>query len=207
MYCFIQTVSSIRQVRKRKGWSMQYNYLIRRKVLSLFGAQFHIYNPQQQLIGYCKQKAFKLKEDIRIYSDETQSCEILHIQARNIIDFSACYDVIDSQTGMVLGAWRRKGFTSLIRDNWELLDVAGNVIGQLKEDSLGLALIRRLVCGLIPQKYDLVNMNGIQVRYSQCFNPFVFKLGVSINPVFSIHPYLILAGGILLAAIEGRQNN
>lgn len=46
-------------------------YTIRRKVLKLFGAAFHIYNPAGAVVGFCKQKAFKLKEDIRVYTDET----------------------------------------------------------------------------------------------------------------------------------------
>ncbi len=45
------------------------HYTIRRKVLKIFGAAFHIYDPHGNLAGYCKQKAFKLKEDIRIYTD------------------------------------------------------------------------------------------------------------------------------------------
>ena len=36
------------------------------EVLKIFGAAFHIYDPHGALVGYCKQKAFKLKEDIRM---------------------------------------------------------------------------------------------------------------------------------------------
>src|SRR6185503_13579603 len=43
-------------------------YMIRRKVLTLFGAQFHIYNAEGKVVGFSKQKAFKLKEDIRVYT-------------------------------------------------------------------------------------------------------------------------------------------
>lgn len=185
---------------------MAYDYLIRRKVFTFLGQEFHIYNPQQQLIGFCRQKAFKLKEDIRIYSDTSNRYEILSIKARNIIDFSACYDVVDSVSGCYLGAWRRKGWSSMIRDRWEMLDCNGNVVAELNEDSMGLALIRRLLCNLIPQSYDLTNMYGVQASYKQRFNPFIFKIEVKISPAFQLHPYLILAGGILLAAIEGRQN-
>ena len=51
-------------------------YLIRRKILKLLGGAFHIYNAQQQVVGYSELKAFKLKEDIRLYTDETMSQEI-----------------------------------------------------------------------------------------------------------------------------------
>ena len=42
------------------------NYMIRRKVFRIFGGAFHIYDPAGQVVGYSKQKAFKLREDIRL---------------------------------------------------------------------------------------------------------------------------------------------
>jgi hypothetical protein len=189
----------------KKGGAMAYNYLIRRKVFSFLGQSFHIYDPQNQLIGFCRQKAFKLKEDIRVYSDSSKQQEILCIKARNIIDFSACYDVVDPVSGSFLGSWRRRGWSSLIRDKWEMLDCYGNVVAEMNEDSMALALVRRFLCNLVPQEYDLSNNYGQQAHYKQHFNPFIFRLEVSIAPAYQLHPYLILAGGILLAAIEGRQ--
>ena len=78
-------------------------YTIRRKVLTIFGAKFHIYNPEGGLIGFSQQKAFKLKEDIRVFTDETAQTERLAIKARQIVDFSAAYDVFDSQKGEKIG--------------------------------------------------------------------------------------------------------
>ena len=46
------------------------SYLVRRKVLKVFGASFHIYDDAGDVVGYTKQKAFKLKEDIRIFTGE-----------------------------------------------------------------------------------------------------------------------------------------
>ena len=67
------------------------SYMVRQKVLKLLGEEFHIYSDDsmQQLIGYSKQKALKLKEDIRVYSDEQKSTELICIKARSIIDFGA----------------------------------------------------------------------------------------------------------------------
>lgn len=41
-------------------------FLIRKKVLKIFGGSFHIYSDdsQTELLGFCRLKAFKLKEDI-----------------------------------------------------------------------------------------------------------------------------------------------
>ena len=63
------------------------SYMVRQKVLKLLGEEFHIYSDEsmQQLIGYSKQKALKLKEDIRVYSDEQKSTELICIKARSIL--------------------------------------------------------------------------------------------------------------------------
>lgn len=182
-------------------------YMIRRKVFTLFGAKFHIYDPEGRVIGFSKQKAFKLREDIRVFSDETMDEELLLIQARNIIDFSASYDVIDPADDSKLGALRRKGFSSLIRDSWEFLDAEDQLIGRIEEDSMGMALLRRFLSNLIPQTFH-ASADGEQLAtYRVHFNPFVYKMTVTIEPDATelLDTRILLAGGILLAAIEGRQ--
>lgn len=186
---------------------MSYSYLVRRKVLQLFGAAFHIYDRQNNLIGFSRQKAFKLKEDIRIYTDASQQQELLLIRARNIIDFSAAYDIVDSHSGVLLGTWQRKGFSSIIRDNWALYDAQQYQLATLQEDSMLLSLLRRFLAGAwLPQAYNLANAAGtLMAELRQRFNPFIFKMEVAIEPNLQLDPRLILAGAILLAAIEGRQ--
>ena len=68
-------------------------YLLKRQVMALTG-KFRIYNPSGEMVMFSQQKMFKLKEDIRIYADETRTQEILSIQARNVLDFAAAYDVV-----------------------------------------------------------------------------------------------------------------
>jgi len=181
-------------------------YLIRRKVLTILGAKFHVYDGHGKLLGFSKQKAFKLKEDIRFYSDETMSEEKLLIQARQIVDFAAAYDVVNSETGEKLGACRRKGWSSMLRDSWEILDVNDNLIAKVQEDSMLMATLRRLLGGWIPQSFHITDNAGVkQADLKVRFNPFIYKMEVDIAPDATIHRGLVLATGILLAAIEGRQ--
>ncbi len=184
-------------------------YTIRRKVFTLFGGQFHIYNREGALIGFSKQKAFKLKEDIRVFTDESMDQPLLAIAARSIIDFSACYDVTDSKTGQKIGALRRKGFASIIRDEWEMLDTQDNPISKLREDSTSMALIRRFVPmgNLVPQKFVLGDDTNQYAEMRTHFNPFIHRMTVTINADCPFPPLLVLASAILLVAIEGRQNN
>ena len=67
-------------------------YLFRRKVLKVFGGEFRIYDSSGNLALFSKQKAFKLKEDIRAYADESMTNELLTMKARQIVDFGATYE-------------------------------------------------------------------------------------------------------------------
>ena len=181
-------------------------YLIRRKILSVLGQKFHVYDGHGQLIGFSKQKAFRLKEGIRFYSDETMQREKLLIKARQVIDFAAAYDVVDSQSARKIGVCRRKGWTSIVRDSWEILDEHDNPVAKVTEDSMLLATLRRLLSNLIPQHYHVTDNAGrTQAALRVHFNPFVYKMDVEIEPGATVHRGVILAAGILLAAIEGRQ--
>jgi hypothetical protein len=182
-------------------------YTIRRKVLSFLGQKFHIYDANDKLLGFSEQKAFKLKEDIRVYTDESKTDERVAIKARSIVDFGAAYDVFDSKQGQQkVGALKRKGWTSILRDSWIVMDAQDREIGKIQEDSMTMAMLRRFLSNLIPQKFHLSDQNGKELaNFRQHFNPFIFRLTVTIHDGCPLSPLLVLAAGVLLVAIEGRQ--
>ncbi len=183
-------------------------YLVRRKVIKLLGAAFHVYDSNGSLAFYSKLKAFKLKEDIRLYTGEDMQQEVLVIKARQILDIGATYDVFDSATGEKVGALRRKGLKSIFfKDEWLILDANDQEIGVIKEDSTVLALIRRMIISIIPQRYDCTINGSTVCTFQQNFNPFVRKLAVDFTPDQSnlLDKRVGLAAALLLGAIEGRQ--
>ena len=185
----------------------QNKFLAKRDVFAISGA-FRIMTPEGRLLLYCRQKLFKLREDLRVYSDLEKKREVLHIQARQILDFSAAYDVIDSETKEKVGVLRRKGFHSMIRDNWEILDKNDTYLASIMEDSLAKAMIRRWLFNLLPQTYYMVNnRQGRLGEIKQFFNPFIhkFSMDFSEDREKSLDRRLSLAAVILLLAIEGRQ--
>ncbi len=185
------------------------SYVVRKKALKLLGGKVDIYAPDGTPVLCSLQKAFRLREDIRLYSDDRKTHELLIIRARQIIDFSAAYDVVDAPTGMSLGALRRKGWASLVQDKWEVLDPADQVVGSIEEDSLALALLRRLATNLIPQRYDFKDLSGqVVAEGNQRFNPFIYKLDLTMQMPGAtqvLDPRLVLASAVLLALIEGRE--
>jgi uncharacterized protein YxjI len=184
-------------------------YLFRRKVLKVFGGEFRIYDSNGNLALFSKQKAFKLKEDIRAYADESMTNELLTMKARQIVDFGATYDVEDAQQDVKVGSIRRKGLKSMIRDEWLLFDPQGQQIGVIQEERAILALIRRFVplANLIPQRYN-IRIGGQPVAsLKQHFDPFVLKYTLDLSRDYEkrLDRRLAIAAGILFCAIERRQ--
>lgn len=182
-------------------------YLLRRQFAKLFGATFRIYDPAGQLVFFVQQKAFKLKEDIRVFSDESQGTEMLSIKARQILDFEAAYDVFDSLTGQKVGALKRKGWKSLIRDEWIVMDPQDRELGKIVEDNPSLALVRRFLTNLVPQNFDVLYGPKKVLDLRQHFNPFLYKMDVdfSVDSTAAMDRRLGIAAAVLITAVEGRQ--
>lgn len=186
-------------------------YLLRRKILTFTGGSFHIYSEAGDLLFFSRLKAFRLKEDIRLWTDETKSEEALIIRARSIIDFSSAYDVIDPAIDQRIGVLRRKGFKSMLRDEWQILDADENLIATVKEDSTFAALLRRfvdLVSLIMPQKYRVLMGEKQVAEYRQNFNPFVMKITADFthDDQLQFDRRLGIAAGLMLCAIEGKQS-
>jgi uncharacterized protein YxjI len=185
-------------------------YTVRRKILNFISTRFHIYAPDGSLAMFCRMKGFKLKEDIRLYTDEEMNTEVLTIRSDRIIDFSAAYTVVDPIAGESVGALRRAGFKSMLRDEWTLFDAQGAELGKLKEDSTIKAIARRLHEGValfMPQKYHIESGGQTICTIQQNFNPFVMKVVVDFTPDTTnrLDPRLGLAAAVLMCAVEGKQ--
>lgn len=186
-------------------------YTIRRKFFKVFGASFHVLDENGSVIGYCKQKAFKLREDIRLYTGEDMGDMLLALKAQSIIDFGAIYTVT-LPDGTTLGSLRRRGMrSSFVRDEWMLMDMNNAEIARVRETGSIAPVARRYVdfaSVLLPQRYEVIRSQDQRpiARLRQHFNPFIFRLGVEIiDQDDEIDDLLILGVSCLIAAIEGRQ--
>jgi hypothetical protein len=185
----------------------QDQYVIRRKFLRLFGNEFRVFDAAGQQVLFSRQKAFKLREDIRVWSGDDMQTELLRIAARQIVDFSAAFDVVDSTTNTKVGAFKRKGLKSIVRDEWILMDANDQEIGLFQEDSMGMAILRRFI-NIIPQKFHMDVGAAHVANLRQNWNPFVVKVTVDFSPDTQrlLDKRLGIAVAILHSAIEGRQS-
>lgn len=187
------------------------HYTIRRQFLKIFGAAFHVYDSSGSVVAYCKQKAFRLREDLQLFTDMSQSTPLLRLRARQIIDFGVTFDVsLPDET--VIGSLRRKGLkSSLVRDEWLVFNAVGAEIAMVRELGGFSTFARRFIeyaAILLPQKYEVKRMRdgALLAHFRQHFNPFIFKMSVEIladDP--DLDELVLLAAGCLVAAIEGRQ--
>lgn len=195
----------------------------RRKFFKIFGAEIDITDPaSDRMIGFIKMKAWKLKEDVRVYSDKTRSQELLSIQARQVIDFGATYDVVDSTVGEPLLSLRRKGLRStFVRDHWLMLDQTGATIGAVRETSSSLALLRRyigiipiigeiidLVFAFIPQRYTVFDANNtVLATITHRKNPFIVKMQLELHDTSNpMNATAAVAATALLSVIDASKN-
>ena len=101
-----------------------------------------------EAICFVEQKRFKFKEDIRFYTDETKTQELLRIKARQRFDPRATYDVTDD-LGNKIGAIQKVFGASLLRSTYKILGPAEEEVAITTEKSMAIAIIRRVV-GFIP---------------------------------------------------------
>ena len=93
-------------------------------------AQIFAFRPAQQItvrdaggnsILFVKQKMFRLKEKVEVFSDSTLKNKLFEINADRVIDFSANY-IFTAADGSNWGAVRRHGMRSLWSAHYEVIE-------------------------------------------------------------------------------------
>ena len=186
-------------------WNRDF-YRVRKKVLTI-GNKYWIEDEDGNVIGFTKQKLLKLKEDVRVYTDESMSQEVFRIQQEQIMDVWGKFAVIDSASDRILGYIKRKALKSgFLWDEWEIYDANENLMGRV-EESKGLGLVRKYVPGgaLVPEKMKVM-LDGREVaEINQKFKIIgdIWELRCKDLPE-DFDRRVLLAGLILMAMIERR---
>ena len=110
---------------------MDYPLDLRFRLISL-GPQINVLDATGRSVAYVKQKAFRLKEDVEVHTDDTRRTPLWRIKADRIIDWSAAYRITDA-SGALLGTLRRKGGRSLWRATYVITDANEQAIGGIHE--------------------------------------------------------------------------
>jgi uncharacterized protein YxjI len=178
-------------------------FVARQKIFS-FAPKFTFYDEAGSVLAFLRKKVFTWKDDIRLFTDPTQSFELLRIRGRQIIDFGASFDVTDSLSGEKAGVLKRRGWKSLLRAEWDILDSNEIEVGKILEDSPFLAILRRLFGRWIPQGYSFEHHGNLVGTAQRTWNLFVPALRVdfSLDTARVLDRRLIVAAVVLLMTVE-----
>lgn len=143
--------------------------------VSTLSNDFNAWDAEGKNIGYVRQKMFKLKEDIIIYADETKAQINYQIKADRWLDFSAAYAFFDAE-GKEFGKIARKGWRSMWKAEYEVINQNGQIQFQIKEESAWTRILDNLL-GEIP-------IIGFFTGY--LFNPKYQMINIKQNPVMRL---------------------
>jgi uncharacterized protein YxjI len=167
-------------------------------------------------VSFVEQARFKFKEDIRFYTDDTKSQELMRLKARQRFDPRARYDVTDA-AGAKIGEIQKVFGESLLRSTYRLYDAAGEEAATAREKSLGVALFRRLVdfvpfvgdyAEWLPIPYHFVFLRGDDELGSNTRTRWklrdTYLIDMSGDPERTLDRRLVLAIAVGMDALQAR---
>ncbi|HEX2057749.1 MAG TPA: hypothetical protein VHI71_05195 [Actinomycetota bacterium] len=169
-----------------------------------------------QVFCFVSQKRFKFKEDIRFYTDESKSTEVMRLKARERFDPAARYDVTDSD-GNEIGQIQKVFGKSLLRSTFALYDATGAEVAAAREKSLPVAIFRRIVhfipwienvANWLPIPYHFVFRRGDTVLGHHRRIPWkmtdLYAIDMSSDTERTVDRRLVLATAVGMDALQAR---
>ncbi|WP_299226379.1 hypothetical protein [uncultured Psychroserpens sp.] len=167
-------------------------------------------------VAYVKQKMFKLKEDISIYQDETKHNLTHKINADKWIDFSAAYSMKDA-SGKELGKIARKGWASIWKAHYEIIDQHQKLQYHIREDNAWVKVLDS-VLGQLPiiggftgylfnPSYTVTDLKGqavCQLKKEASFFGRKFKLS-KLKPIDNDDDERIILSFMMMVLLERRR--
>jgi uncharacterized protein YxjI len=165
---------------------------------------------------FVEQARFKFKEDIRFFADDTKQEELFRLKARQRFDPKARYDVT-GPGGEPIGQIQKVFGESLLRSTYRLYDAAGQELVKATEESMFIALLRRLA-GFIPYignfsdwlpiPYNFVFLRGEEVLATNTRRAFkirdTYTIDATGDPQRTLDRRLLLATAVGMDALQAR---
>jgi hypothetical protein len=104
----------------RQLQGLQYPLTLSFKLLAL-ASQATVTDATGRTILYTKQKMFKFREHVEIWTDKSQGTRLAEIKANKVIDWSARYFSTDASGGEI-GSVGRRGWRSMFKAHYEVFN-------------------------------------------------------------------------------------
>ncbi len=126
---------------------MQYPLQFRFKLIAL-APQIYVEDATGKTLCYVKQKMFRLKEKVEVFTDDSRSQLLSTIAADRIIDWSARYTFRDA-SGTELGAVGRRGLRSLFKAHYDVFAPGSTTPAfQIREENPFIKVLNGIIEGI-----------------------------------------------------------
>jgi uncharacterized protein YxjI len=102
--------------------------------ITTLSSDFNVVDAHNRSIFYVRQKMFKLREEVKIFKDDTQSQALYTIKANQWLDFSAAYNFTNAE-GQALGKIARKGLVSIFKAHYDIYDNNDKLSHTVREEN------------------------------------------------------------------------
>lgn len=117
------------------------------KILAL-ASQATVTDAAGNTVLYTKQKMFKFREHVEIFTDKTQATKLADIRANKVIDWSARYNSTDA-SGRPIGSVGRKGWHSIWKAHYETFNPGDDVPDfSIREENPGAKVMDAILGGI-----------------------------------------------------------
>jgi hypothetical protein len=164
-----------------------------------------VYGASGQLAAVVDQPWFRLRTELVVYADEARLQPILVLKNRRFAALNMEHDLFDAASGQRLGVIRTRGWRSLWRDAWEILDADERPAGEMLED--GPWFWRRIL-RFLPGRHH-IDLGGREVaRIAQRFHFFRREFELYILPVADpIEPRFAIACALIAMMADLRRED
>jgi hypothetical protein len=132
----------------RQLQGLQYPLTLSFKILAL-ASQATVTDASGRTVLYTKQKLFKFREHVEIFTDKSRTTRLADINANKVIDWSARYNSTDA-SGREIGSVGRKGWRSIWRAHYETFNPGdANPDFSIREENPGAKIVDSIL-GEIP---------------------------------------------------------
>jgi hypothetical protein len=146
---------------------MNPKFIVEQKITP-FVNKYSVYKADQNgvkgdIMSFAQQKRLAFKEKVEFYSDETKTELVFNFRAEKVLDVHGRY-VIGDKSGQPVGSFNKIFGKSLFISSWNINDQTGQPVLLVKENSLLLALLRRLI-GLVPYIGEYLSLIVMLFKY------------------------------------------
>ncbi|MFW5883091.1 MAG: hypothetical protein ACOCVG_01870 [Verrucomicrobiota bacterium] len=191
---------------------MEYPITLSFKVLAI-ASQIYAKDAQGNPLLYVRQKAFRLREKIEVFTDDRKEDLLARIETKQIIDFSAGYTISDPE-GNPIGTVRRRGMRSIWKATYEIVDNDGRLFtlresnpwAKVGDSFLGDVPVVGLLSGyLFHPKFTITAEGSETPSYLVAKQPSLFESQFVINKLDDEEDDILILLAVLLVALLERR--